>query len=531
MIFLNAAGGLGLFMLAMHMMTSGLKAFAGAELKNILHTWTKTPTRGILSGILLAGIVQSSSAVTVATLGFVNAGVLSIAQSLGVVFGVNIGTTITGWLVSLIGFGFKIEALAMPLIAVGVGLRFLAPYAKYRAFGEALAGFGLFFLGLTLLKDSFSDVANAYGTALLTRESSNLFVLMLIGFTATLLTQSSSASIALIMLAASQSVMGLHAAAAAIIGANVGTTTTALFASLGATANARRLAVGHVLFNVGTGVVAFIILAPLTAATIQLVDFLGLEYNPVVKLAVFHTIFNVLGVALFLPFLGQFARFLERLFHTTEEDLSRPKYIDKTTLNTPTVAVSALWQELQHLNSLICQTGVESFANPQQKTNGKPAAILALSQTIADFTLAAGMQTMTEETSENLLNILRTSRYLEDVAEGLAKLQTLEDFTKNAEAEKLVAPLRPAFAAFWGGVETPTSNRKAHATTKQWEDAYHKTKAAILKAAVVKKLPANNATALLDALSQGHHATQQLAKANRLLAQYLPKDVQHHTFT
>lgn len=517
MLLLNAAGGLALFMLAMHMMTNGLKECAGAELKNILHTWTKTPMRGVLSGLLLAAVVQSSSAVTVATIGFVNAGVLSMAQSLGVVFGVNIGTTMTGWLVSLIGFGFKIEALAMPLIALGVGLRFLAPHAKYRAFGEALAGFGLFFLGLTILKDSFSDVANTYGTALLTREGNNLFVLVLIGFVATFLTQSSSASIALIMLAASQSVIGLHAAAAAIIGANVGTTTTALFASVGATANARRLAIGHVLFNVGTGVVAFMILSPLTAATIQLVDWLGLQYNSVVKLAVFHTVFNVLGVALFLPFLGKFSRFLEGLFHREEDDLSRPKYIDKTILKTPSVAVSALWQELAHLNTLICQTGAENFATPPKATHAKTTAIAALSQTIGEFTLAAGMETMAEETSENLLNILRTSRYLEDVAEALLKLQTLDGLPNK----NLAAPLLPAMEAFFSMFEAPISTRKANAAQKQWEEAYHKTKAAILKAAVLKKTPATHATALLDALSQGHHALKQLAKANHLLFEHL----------
>ena len=522
MLYLNAAGGLALFMLAMQMMTNGLKGYAGSELKNILHHWTKTPLRGLLSGILLAAVVQSSSAVTVATIGFVNAGILSMAQSLAVIFGINIGTTMTGWLVSLMGFGFKIEAFSMPLIALGVALRFLAPTTHYRALGEALAGFGLFFLGLIILKESFSIIAETYGTALLTREGNSLFLFVLIGFAATFLTQSSSASIAVIMLATSQSVMGLEAAAAAIIGANVGTTTTALLASLGATANARRLAAGHVLFNVGTACVALIVLDPILLGVAALTDWLEFKHNLVVQLAVFHTFFNILGVLLFLPFLGQFSRFLEGLFHTAEEDLSRPQYLDKTTLSTPSVAVSALWQELAHLNRLVCQTGVETFeaiVHPPQKLAKKTAAIATLSQTISDFTLAAGMEKMPEETSESLLRVLRVSRYLEDVVEGISGMQTLQKQDQTEAAQKLIAPLLPALAEMFAALEVPVSPRKANAAQHKIEAVYNDTKAAVLKAAVLKKLQATEANTLLDTLSQGHHATQQLVKANRMLTQ------------
>uniref|UniRef100_UPI0030DA8862 Na/Pi symporter n=1 Tax=uncultured Marinobacter sp. TaxID=187379 RepID=UPI0030DA8862 len=144
-VFFQATGGLALFLLAMGMMTDGLKTFAGSGLKRLLSQWTHTPLRGLASGIMVTGLVQSSSAVTVATIGFVNAGMLTLAQAIAVVFGANVGTTITSWLVALVGSGFKISALALPILTVGVVLRIAGSGRRWAHLGEALAGFGLFF--------------------------------------------------------------------------------------------------------------------------------------------------------------------------------------------------------------------------------------------------------------------------------------------------------------------------------------------------------------------------------------------------
>ena len=194
-IALSAAGGLGIFLLAMAMMTDGLKIFGGERLKSLLEHWTSTPIRAALTGAMVTGIVQSSSAVTVATIGFANAGILTLRQSLGVVFGANVGTTMTGWFVSLVGFGFKIEAFALPIIAVGMGLRVAVQGKRLRGLGEGLAGFGLFFLGLSVLKDAFSGLATTFGTATLSDASTGGVALFaLVGLVATVLTQSSSAA-------------------------------------------------------------------------------------------------------------------------------------------------------------------------------------------------------------------------------------------------------------------------------------------------------------------------------------------------
>ncbi|MBC7183786.1 MAG: Na/Pi cotransporter family protein, partial [Marinobacter sp.] len=253
-------GGLALFLLAMEMMTNGLKSAAGHHLRHMLGHWTRTPLRGLASGFLITGLVQSSGAVTVATIGFVNAGLLSLSQSLGVVFGSNIGTTMTGWLVSLVGVGFNIEAVALPILTAGVGLKLVSGNSRTKAFGEALAGFALFFLGLSILKSSLESLTGGLDNSILLQNDYGLPAFILIGFLATVLTQSSSAALAIVITAAAGGLIAFDNAAAAVIGANLGSTSTAAISALKATANARRLAIGHILFNVVTGIIALTIL-------------------------------------------------------------------------------------------------------------------------------------------------------------------------------------------------------------------------------------------------------------------------------
>lgn len=237
------AGGLGLFMLAVTMITDGLKSAAGHALRGMLGKWTRSPAHGILTGLTITAIVQSSSAVTVATIGFVNAGLISMHKSLGVIYGSNIGTTMTGWLVAIVGFKINVEAFALPMIGLGMLFRITGGESRRAHFGLALAGFGLFFIGIDVLKDAFDGLAAAIDLAEFTAEGiTGVLLFTAIGFLMTVLTQSSSAAIAITLTAATGGVVGLYAAAAMVIGANVGTTTTAAIAVIGATANAKRVA-------------------------------------------------------------------------------------------------------------------------------------------------------------------------------------------------------------------------------------------------------------------------------------------------
>jgi len=294
------AGGIGLFLLAMKFMTDGLKLAGGDALRDILGRWTKTPAQGLLAGCLLTAVVQSSSAVTVATIGFVNAGLLTLLQAVGVIYGSNIGTTMTAWLVATLGFNIKVELFALPMIGVGIPAWFLSPNSRKGAAGQVFAGIGLFFIGIDTLKHAFETIAPSFNLAMVS-EFGVLGVILLvgIGFLLTVLTQSSSAAIAITLTAASGGVLALPSAAAMVIGSNLGTTSTAFFATIGATPNAKRVAAAHIIFNAVTGFVALAILPFLIWFILETGRVLKLEETPTVVLALFHTTFNVKGLPSF----------------------------------------------------------------------------------------------------------------------------------------------------------------------------------------------------------------------------------------
>lgn len=303
-------GGLGLFLFGMVCMTDGLKALAGDALRAILLRLVSGPWSGLLSGALATALVQSSTATTVTTIGFVSAGLLTFQQALGVIFGANLGTTSTGWLVSLLGFKISLGSIAGPVVLVGVFLRLLLR-GRRGNLGTALAGFGLLFLGIDLLQHGMEgmaahlDLQRFAGPGLLQR-----LLLVGVGALLTVLVQSSSAAMATTLAAVGTQAITLEQAAALAIGQNIGTTLTAGLASIGAPTAARRTALAHVLFNGITGLVAILCL-PWLLWLVQAA--LGTDPgDAAVTLAGFHTVFNLLGVALLLPLLGPFARLIER---------------------------------------------------------------------------------------------------------------------------------------------------------------------------------------------------------------------------
>ena len=526
-IALNAAGGLGIFLLAMAMMTDGLKVFGGEMLKSLLERWTSTPIRAVLTGAMVTGLVQSSSAVTVATIGFANAGILSLRQSLGVIFGANVGTTMTGWLVSLVGFGFKIEAFALPIIAVGMGLRVATQGKRIRGLGEGLAGFGLFFLGLSVLKDAFSGLALTFGTATLSDGTGGIALFTLAGLIETILTQSSSAAIALILTAASESALGVGAAAAAIIGANVGTTSTALFAVIKATPNARRVAAGHIIFNMATGIIAFLILPGLLWSVGVIGHVLGLADHPTIILALFHTVFNVLGVVLLLPLVSQLSGLLERFFTTQEEDISRPRFLDSTVAAIPAFAIPALQQELMRMHELVRASALTAIEGQKEKSfslEKQASAIFQLGRVVRNFAITVRMEGMSRELAETIPRQLRISRYLEEAAQLLSEVHTIgvagrrlaDTVTKN----NVQGLLDRAYdcVVICGASDSGENWRAGLAYAKeQFEGTYQDTKAAILRAAATHLLPIEEVDRLLDAGSAVRRMVDQLIKATIML--------------
>jgi phosphate:Na+ symporter len=328
-------GGIGLFLLGMTLLTDGLKALAGDALRRVLSRFTGGPTRAVLSGAALTALVQSSSATTLTTIGFVSAGLLTFPQALGVVLGANLGTTSTAWIVSLLGLKLSVSTLALPLVGIGALARILAR-DRWAAAGTALAGFGLVFIGIDTLQAGMADLADRIDPASLPGATlAGRLALVAIGGGMTVVMQSSSAAVATTLAAVHAGTVSLEQAGALVIGQNIGTTVTAGIAAIGASVAARRTAIAHVLFNVLTGTMALAIL-PLFVALVA--RGAGSD-DPAIVLALFHTAFNLLGIALFLPLLDRFAALVTRL--VAERGPALTGRLDPTVTKVAAVAVEA----------------------------------------------------------------------------------------------------------------------------------------------------------------------------------------------
>jgi phosphate:Na+ symporter len=311
-MILTVLGGIALFLLGMLMMTEGLKALAGSSLNRILAKFTDRPIKGVLSGALVTALVQSSSATTLMTIGFVSAGLLTFKQTMGLILGINLGTTSTGWIVSQLGFNVSISALAFPLLALGtVGKLFGEGKLSHAA--SALAGFGLIFIGISTIQTGMADIAMQYDPSSFPRAGLiGSLLLVLIGFGMTVVLQSSSAALATTLTALFAGAITFEQAAALVIGQNVGTTVKAGIAALGSTVPARQTAVAHITFNLVTATIALISLPFLVNSIDHFGDRFG--WRETTTLAAFHTSFNVLGVLIFLPFAGPFSSLVQRFY-------------------------------------------------------------------------------------------------------------------------------------------------------------------------------------------------------------------------
>ncbi|MBA3886586.1 MAG: Na/Pi cotransporter family protein [Acidobacteria bacterium] len=254
------AGGIGLFLLGMILLTDGLKAAAGDALRRLLAHFTGGPIKALLSGAAVTAVVQSSSATTLTTIGFVSAGLLTFPQAVGVIFGANLGTTSTGWIVSLLRLKLNIGRVALPLVAVGAMMRLLTP-GRTAAVGLALAGFGLIFVGIDMLQVGMAGLALRLDPGALPGGTvAGRLLLVGVGIVMTIIMQSSSAALATTLTALASGTIDLQQGAALVIGQNVLTTMTAGLAAIGASVPAKRTALAHILFNVFTGVAAFAVL-------------------------------------------------------------------------------------------------------------------------------------------------------------------------------------------------------------------------------------------------------------------------------
>ncbi|WP_455197455.1 Na/Pi cotransporter family protein [Kaarinaea lacus] len=522
------AGGLGLFLLAVNLITDGLKLAAGNALREILRKSTSTPLRGIVSGIGITAVVQSSSAVTVATIGFVNAGLITLYQSLGIVYGANIGTTMTGWLVAVVGFNVKIEMLALPLIGIGMFLRITGGDTRRAPIGIALAGFGLFFIGIDVLKEAFADLTTVIDLRRITVDGiAGILLFVGIGFLMTLLTQSSSAAIAITLTAASGGVVGPYAAAGMVIGANVGTTSTAVLSVIGATPNAKRVAAAHVIFNVATGIVALLLLPLMFGMAKSTGELFGLMGIPVVTLALFHTTFNVLGVLLMMPFTDRLTRVLEQKFTSMEEVEGRPKYLDKNVAVSPALALNALAMELSHLGSLARRMS-EAVISQEEHVSSKikidRRAISKLVLAIGSFVSHLERSTMPKDIAAELPKVLRTSQYYlmaSELAMEIAVHQESIGEIKNEELLKELSQFKATVVQLLDGTDVQAegfSVTDCNARVQELDASYDELKAFILEIGAASEIDIGDMSAILEQNSNTRRLVKQMVKAARYLS-------------
>src|SRR5262245_51730209 len=370
-------GGVGLFLLGMTVMTAGLKALAGSALRTVLGKAAATPVRGALWGAIATLIVQSSSATTMTTIGLVSAGLLTFPQGLGLVFGANVGTTGTGWLIALIGVRVSLTAAALPMIFVGA-LTQLLGRGRVSGAGAALAGFGLVLFGLTTLQQGMGGLAErlhpADLPAVLASPDAGWWValfgvlaLVVVGLVMTALMQSSTAAIALTLSAHYAGAIGLDQGCALIIGQNIGTATSSAMAAIGASTTAKRLALAYIMFKLIAAAIALVIFPVVTPLMVRASG----TIDGVTLLAGYHTAYNVVGVAVLLPLSGKFTRFVERLLPERGSPLTR--CLDPSALATPIVAVEAVRRTVARALATVCKGVEAALAEAGRGEAGRPA--------------------------------------------------------------------------------------------------------------------------------------------------------------
>ena len=339
---LQVAGGVGLFLYGIKLMSEALQFIAGDRMRQLIGTLTRTPLRGVFVGILVTILIQSSSGTTVMTVSFVNAGLMTLNQAIGIIMGANIGTTVTAQIIA-----FKIKDFALPFIAFGVALAMFGKSKRQRYAGNGIVGFGLLFLGMQTMESATAFLATRQELFLALSRRPVLGVLA--GTFVTMIVQSSAATIGLTMAMGSQGLLSLDAAIPIILGDNIGTTITAVLATIGVNRSAKQAAAAHVLFNLFC-VIFFMFFLPFYK---EIVLASASDLNR--QMANAHSIFNVTNTVLFLPFTALFAKLIRKIIPGDDaRDDQTPVYLDKKLIAaSSTAAVEAVKDELIHMGSIV----------------------------------------------------------------------------------------------------------------------------------------------------------------------------------
>lgn len=445
-IALHILGSLGLFIYGMKVMSEGLQKLSGDKLRSIMQAMTRNRLYGIMTGTLVTVSVQSSSATTVMVVGFVNARLLNLRQAIGVIMGANLGTTVTFWLIAFLGFKFSISEIALPVVAIGTVCLFLRN-PRTRDLGQFLVGFGLLFLGLSFLKDSIPDAAldadsYAFLQSLTGMGYGSVLLFFVFGIALTITVQSSSAAGAISLALAYKGWISYELSAAIVLGENIGTTITAILASLAGDRQAKRAALAHLLFNVFGVMWALAIFHPY----LRLIDSIlpGNIANPVQlpeHLALFHTLFNLINICLLVGFVSQLERIVmhllpERAVPKTPSPLpSRLSYQPGALVDLGELNLIEGQKEVSNLASLaegMFEGFLAVYAEPEADMSDRVRQIKAMEHScdqlatrITEYFIQCSAHELSDRSASNVAVLLRVVAELEDTADCCWRLTLL----------------------------------------------------------------------------------------------------------
>ena len=450
---LELLGGLGVFIFGMKIMSEGIQKIAGKGLRKLLSYVTDNRFIGALTGFLITALIQSSSATTVMVVSFVNAGLLTLVQSVGVIMGANIGTTITGWLVATLGFKVKIASFALPIIGLAIPFLF-SSNRKWKSISESAIGFGLLFLGLSFMKEAVPDLKNNPEVLSFLANFSEHGILsnilfVIIGTVLTIVVQSSSAAMSITLIMVAQGWVPFPVAASMILGENIGTTITAYLASLVGNLNSKRAARAHFVFNVFGVVWVLILLEPfLRGVDYVNMNFLGGDTSVFsgdetsrgkvmpVALSLFHTCFNIINTFLLIWFVPQIVKLAEKMVQG-DKSKSELKLIGSNIIETPEIAILEAKNEIVKLGNLTQKMFHQFMMLYQERTNKREKLFNRIKKNedktdemeleISNFLIEVSQSNTSEETSNRIVSMLSMVNDLERVGDICYQLSlTLE---------------------------------------------------------------------------------------------------------
>lgn len=426
-IAIGIMGGLGLFLYGMNLMGDGLQKSAGSKLKRIIELLTSNVIMGVLVGMVVTMVIQSSSATTVMVVGFVNAGIMSLTQAIGVIMGANIGTTITAQLVSL-----DVDFLAPVALGIGIVIYMFSNKPKHKNIAEILIGFGILFTGMDFMKEAVKPLAGYQGfTDMLLSFGHHPILGVLMGFAITAIVQSSSASMGMLIALASQGLIPITAALPILYGENIGTCVTSLISSIGASRNARRAAIMHLTFNVLGSMIFMFILSKSIVAIVTAID----PTDAARQIANAHTLFNILNVIVLLPFNKLIVKLALKLVPETkgeQDDDKVVKYIDDRMIETPSIALANIIKETLRMGEKSKESlnaamdGIVDKSKEKIELSFKREKLInELQKSILNYLLKLSKASLNEdsrETVDALFNTVNDIERIGDHAENIAEL-------------------------------------------------------------------------------------------------------------